>query len=119
MGRQHVVLAIAGYILCTLPVTRALAHPGSGIVVDDRGRVFFTDTGRGVWRVDSGGKLTLISESAMHWMAIDSGRKICRLSGRVRRVVWPFDNTGLHQRLHQLQLLAGCRLQPRHHRLWL
>lgn len=49
----------------------ATAHPGSGIVVDERGRVYFTDTGRGVWRVDAGGKLTLVSTSAMHWMAID------------------------------------------------
>jgi hypothetical protein len=49
------------------------AHPGSGIAVDDDGRVHFTDTGKGVWRVDPGGKLTLISESAMHWMAIDRG----------------------------------------------
>ena len=35
----------------------------------------FTDTGRGVWRIDSPGKLTLVSESAMHWMAIDRGGK--------------------------------------------
>jgi hypothetical protein len=46
------------------------AHPGSGIVVDGD-QVYFTDTGRGVWRIDAGGRLTLVSPSAMHWMAID------------------------------------------------
>jgi hypothetical protein len=43
--------------------------------VDEKGKVYFTDTGRGVWRIDDGGKLTLISESAMHWMAIDQQGK--------------------------------------------
>src|SRR5687767_15145917 len=51
--------------------TGTFAHPGSGIAVDAQGRVSFTDTGRGIWRVDGEGKLTLISKSAMHWMAID------------------------------------------------
>jgi sugar lactone lactonase YvrE len=60
-----VILAI------TWGTTGAFAHPGSGISVDAKGRVFFTDTGKGIWRVDNDGKLTLISPSAMHWMAID------------------------------------------------
>jgi sugar lactone lactonase YvrE len=46
------------------------AHPGSGIAVDGD-KVYFTDTGRGVWRVDATSGLTLVSPSAMHWMAID------------------------------------------------
>ena len=49
----------------------AVAHPGSGIVAFRGGPVYFTDTGRGVWRIDAGGRLTLVSESAMHWMAVD------------------------------------------------
>jgi WD40 repeat protein len=59
----------------TLETTGAFAHPGSGIAVDADGRVFFTDTGRGIWRVDGDGGLTLISDSAMHWMAIDQEGK--------------------------------------------
>ena len=51
--------------VCALSTSRAVAHPGSGIVVAETGRVYFTDTGRGVWRVDDEGKLTLISKSAM------------------------------------------------------
>ena len=58
-------------ISVALSTDRAGAHPGSGIVVDGAGRVYFTDTGKGVWRVEEGGKLTLISRSAMHWMTID------------------------------------------------
>ena len=45
---------------------RGLAHPGSGIVVDRKGRVCFTDTGAGVWRVEEGGKLALVSSVAWH-----------------------------------------------------
>lgn len=58
-------------LLCTLGETGTFAHPGSGIAVDAQRRVFFTDTGLGIWRVDGDGKLTLISKSAMHWMAMD------------------------------------------------
>lgn len=52
----------------------ALAHPGSGIVVNLRGEVFFTDTGKGVWKVDSRGTLTLFHSSPYHWMAISETR---------------------------------------------
>lgn len=51
--------------------TGALAHPGSGIVVDKQGQIFFTDTGHGVWKIDSKGKLTDLPASRFHWMAID------------------------------------------------
>ena len=36
----------------------AFAHPGNGIVVDDRGRVWFMDTGLGVWQIDRTNHLT-------------------------------------------------------------
>lgn len=49
----------------------AQAHPGAGIVVNRQGQVFFTDTGRGVWKIDAQGNLTLVSEMAFHWMALD------------------------------------------------
>lgn len=50
----------------------ASAHPGSGIVVDKFGNVFFTDTGKGVWKIDTKGKLTYIPASKFHWMTIDT-----------------------------------------------
>jgi hypothetical protein len=49
----------------------ALAHPGSGIAVDEQGRVFFVDTGVGVWTVDGEGRLRRHEGPAFHWMAID------------------------------------------------
>ena len=58
-------------MLFVLLGTGALAHPGSGIVVDKEGNVFFTDTGMGVWKIDTKGKLTYIPASRFHWMAID------------------------------------------------
>ena len=51
--------------------TNVFAHPGSGIVVDKNGQVYFTDTGLGVWKIDNEGKLTYIPASRFHWMAID------------------------------------------------
>jgi len=49
-----------------------MAHPGSGIVVDRRGEVYFIDTGAGVWKIDLQGKLTQLPGPRFHWMAIDS-----------------------------------------------
>jgi streptogramin lyase len=46
------------------------AHPGAGIVVNRRGEIFFTDTGKGVWKIDSRGKLTFFDSSAYHWMTM-------------------------------------------------
>jgi hypothetical protein len=49
----------------------ALAHPGSGIVADRHGNIYFLDTGSGIWKISPDGKLTKISGPAYHWMAID------------------------------------------------
>jgi len=48
-----------------------IAHPGSGIVVDRRGEVYFLDTGAGVWKIDLRGKVTQVPGPRFHWMAID------------------------------------------------
>jgi sugar lactone lactonase YvrE len=50
---------------------RANAHPGSGIVVDREGNIYFTDTGMGTWKIDVHGKLTKMPSSRFHWMALD------------------------------------------------
>jgi hypothetical protein len=47
------------------------AHPGSSIVVDAEGHVYFVDTGQGVWKLDASGKLALFHGQPYHWMAID------------------------------------------------
>lgn len=69
--RQTLPLLAAALLCLATVIPPASAHPGSGIVVDDRGRACFTDTGRGVWRIEADGKLTLVTESAMHWLTID------------------------------------------------
>jgi len=51
--------------------TSIMAHPGSGIVVDRHGEVYFIDTGAGVWKIDLQGKLTRLPGPRFHWMAID------------------------------------------------
>jgi hypothetical protein len=38
--------SITVIVVCTFIVPLAVAHPASGIVVDERGQVFFLDTGR-------------------------------------------------------------------------
>jgi hypothetical protein len=49
----------------------ALAHPGAGIAIDRLGQVYFLDTGSGLWRIDTHGALTHLSETRFHWMALD------------------------------------------------
>lgn len=69
-------------VLGLMGSTPALAHPGSGIVVDRQGRVFFTDTGQGIWMTDERGKVSSHEGPAYHWMAIDLDN---RFAGRP----WP------------------------------
>ncbi len=47
------------------------AHPGSGIAVDREGVIYFIDTGGGVWKIDTEGKLVKFHSNAYHWMALD------------------------------------------------
>jgi hypothetical protein len=67
--------AAAGFIfkLFVVVVGNAVSfgHPGSGIVADGEGRIYFTDTGQGIWRIDERGRVTAHQGSAYHWMTID------------------------------------------------
>ncbi len=63
------------------------AHPGSAIVVDRQGGVYFVDTGSGVWKVGPDGKLTGIAGPAFHWMAIDD-------DGRLKNATLPYFSSG-------------------------
>jgi len=64
-------ILIFALLLNMIVGTMASAHPGSGIVVDIYGQIYFTDTGKGVWKIDTQGKLTYIPASRFHWMTID------------------------------------------------
>lgn len=66
-------------LLALLPGTRADAHPGSGIVVDKYGVVYFTYTGRGVMRLEMDGTLTLLqADNGGHWLALDQNGALSR-----------------------------------------
>jgi len=94
-----------------LPV-RIDAHPGSGIVVDRQGNIYFVDTGAGlpakgrrfglpaqesskgqagpqagVRKIDRNGKLTRLSGPAYHWMTID-------VDSRLTNVTLPYFSSG-------------------------
>lgn len=60
---------MACVLLATIRVARA--HPGNGIVVDDAGRVWFMDTGFGLWQIDPAGRLTAHGGPTGHFLAID------------------------------------------------
>jgi hypothetical protein len=77
--RVSVLASVAAVLaLSAWSAPRASAHPGSGIVVDDKGRVFFTDTGNPdasfsghIWTIDARGRLTSAHKTGAHWLALD------------------------------------------------
>ena len=69
-GISFVVALAAHFSLATPSVS---AHPGSGIVVDEQGNVFFTHTGQGAAKIDAQGKLTSIhKDTGGHFIALDA-----------------------------------------------
>ena len=62
--------AVLGLVLSLAPIS-ILAHPGSGIAADRLGRIYFLDTGSGLWRIDPHGRVTRLSRLQYHWLAID------------------------------------------------
>jgi hypothetical protein len=71
-------------ILCVSVIASALhiasAHPGSGIVVDEQGQVFFQDSAaRTVWKIDTQGKVSAFTDKiGGHWMALDTKGRFAR-----------------------------------------
>jgi hypothetical protein len=70
------VLAYLGFTIFT-----ASAHPGSGIVVDDQGRVYFSEAGDidahlpgAIWQIDTQGRLTRLREGGAHYLTLDAKR---------------------------------------------
>ena len=59
----------------------AFGHPGSGILVDRLGQIFFIDTGSGLWKIDARGSLTHLSPLRNHWLAMDPNDRF--VAGRV------------------------------------
>lgn len=76
---RAVILAIVVSILCP---SWTSAHPGSAIAVSPDGRVFFIDTGSGLFSIERNGKALRHEGPAFHWFALDA-------AGRFRRTPWP------------------------------
>jgi DNA-binding beta-propeller fold protein YncE len=68
----RIVLIIAAAFIFSASV---MAHPGSGIAVDRLGQVYFLDTGSGLWKIDAHGRLTQVSRTLFHWLAIDANNR--------------------------------------------
>ena len=68
----HRITLILAAVFLSTSVT---AHPGSGIAVDRLGQVYFLDTGSGLWKIDTRGKLTKLSGLKPHWLAIDANNR--------------------------------------------
>src|SRR5688500_7273164 len=63
-------LMAPGLLLCVFGT--ALAHPSSGIVVNDQGEVFFVHSTVGLAKLDPDGKLTYVHKSTGgHWLCLD------------------------------------------------
>jgi hypothetical protein len=65
---------LSSAFICVVSVVAAhpaVAHPGAAIAIDANGRVYFVDTGHGVWMVDAAGKLVDLGGPAFHWMTLD------------------------------------------------
>jgi sugar lactone lactonase YvrE len=85
--RRRTILFVV--VVCLLS-TPAIAHPGSGIAVDRLGQVYFLDTGSGLWKIDTQGKLTKLSSTRFHWLTIDPNSQFASirlLSGSLTDIV--------------------------------
>lgn len=70
-------------LLLAIAVASSLyAHPGSAIAVGRDGRIYFVDTGAGVFSADAGGRVVRREGPAFHWFALDP-------DGRFRNTPWP------------------------------
>ena len=58
-----------------LVAVSSFAHPGAAIAVGANGRVYFVDTGAGVFAIDANGRLAREPGPAFHWFAFDPQRR--------------------------------------------
>ena len=60
-------------------VATAISHHSSGIVVNERGEVFFVHSGRGLAKLDQTGKLTYVRQcTGGHWLCLDPNGSFSR-----------------------------------------
>jgi hypothetical protein len=85
-------LLVAAIIHCCWFADHALAHPGSGIVVDAQGQVFFIHSGHGLMKIDAQGKLRTIQKiKDGHWLALDAAGSFSRATPKYFQRITPDD----------------------------
>jgi streptogramin lyase len=60
----------------------ATAHPGASIAIGRDGRVYFVDTGGGIFEIGRNGRVSRREGPALHWFAIDR-------TSRLAKTRWP------------------------------
>jgi len=77
--RIQLLYTLIGAAQCFLAASSASGHPGSGIVVDGEGNVYFTYHQHGVGKIDPQGKLTYVGHTrGGHWLCLDPDGKFSR-----------------------------------------
>lgn len=72
---RRILLAVS---LTFCVAAAAFAHPGSGIAVGRDGRVFFVDTGGGVFEIGRNRRVSRLDGPALHWFALDPSSLLAR-----------------------------------------
>ena len=70
--KKHLLIFAIAFLLVGLFGHTALAHPGTGIVIDKYGNIYFIYTGVGVAKISGEGKLIYIHKATDgHWICLD------------------------------------------------
>ena len=83
--KTHPGFILAVVMQFVVSTSMTLAHPGSGIVVDSKGRVYFSEAGDpaerlpgSIWQIDAQGKLTRLKVGGAHYLALDTTRSFAQ-----------------------------------------
>src|SRR5262245_53276932 len=87
-----ILVIVSQFITATFS---ASAHPGSGIIADERGNVYVSVTGEwasGLWQIEPSGGIKRLSTTGAHWVALDSQDKFASsdLDGWFRKRITPW-----------------------------
>jgi sugar lactone lactonase YvrE len=86
----HFSLVRAFVAQACVAAVAALAHPGSGIVVDALGNIYFNHTGRGVAKISPQGGLTYVGKTGGgHWLCLDADGSFSRAQPRYFERITP------------------------------
>ena len=89
--RRSLIDAALALVFVALMNGAVSAHPSSGIVVDQKGQVFFQDIIGGViWKIDERGKLSKYADvKGGHWLALDAEGKFSRATPKYYKRITP------------------------------